>query len=113
MSHLQIDSINLEVVHVNFFAILQMLICCLLFVLQGLKESEPHADFNGYVIYSRAVDKRETLVIIMDNFCLFCIKRLCCHPSSELSRRGISDEGSQHMVSMRNKKNYHQILPLI
>ena len=23
------------------------------------------------------------------------------------------DEGSQHTISMRNKKNYHQILPLI
>ena len=38
---------------------------------------------------------------------------ICCDPSSELSRGDGSDEGSQHMVSMRNKKTYHQILPLI
>ena len=36
-----------------------------------------------------------------------------CDPSSEPSQRAGSDEGSQHMVSMRNKKNYRQILPLI
>ena len=40
-------------------------------------------------------------------------KTICCDPSSEPSRRDGSDEGSQHMVSMRNKKNYHKILPLI
>ena len=39
-------------------------------------------------------------------------KNICCDPSSEPSRDG-SDEGSQHMVSRRSKKNYHQILPLI
>ena len=38
---------------------------------------------------------------------------MCCDPSSEASRRDGSDEGSQHMVSMRNKENYHQLLPLI
>ena len=36
-----------------------------------------------------------------------------CDPSSERSRRVGSDEMSQHMVSMRIKKSYHQILPLI
>ena len=35
-------------------------------------------------------------------------KNIHCDPSSEPSRRGGSDEGSQHMVSMINKKNYHQ-----
>ena len=30
---------------------------------------------------------------------------MCYDPSSEPSRRDGSDEGSQHMVSMRNKKN--------
>ena len=30
-----------------------------------------------------------------------------------LCRRDGSDEGSQHIISMRNKKNYHQILPHI
>ena len=41
-------------------------------------------------------------MIILDNFCSFCIfKSICCDPSSG------SDEGSQHMASMRNKKNYN------
>ena len=33
-------------------------------------------------------------------------KNICCVPSSEPSQRDSSDEGSQHMVLMRNKKNY-------
>ena len=61
----------------------------------------------------RALDKREYLVIIRDNFFLILYKNLCCDPSSELSQRDSSDEGSQHMVLIRNKKNDHQILPLI
>ena len=36
----------------------------------------------------------------------------CCYPPSEQSRRDGSDEGSQHIVSMR-KKNNHQILLII
>ena len=43
-------------------------------------------------------------------------KIICCDPSSELPRRGSSDEGSQHMVSMRNKNIYPSIIikyPLI
>ena len=47
-------------------------------------------------------------MIISDDFCSFWIKTLCCDPSSEPSRRDVSDEGSQHMVLMRNKKNYHK-----
>ena len=38
-----------------------------------------------------------------------------CDPSSELSQPDGSDEGSQHMVSVRNEKNilnYHKILLL-
>ena len=35
---------------------------------------------------------------------------VCCYSSSELSRRDGSDEGSQHMVSMRNIKNYSLII---
>ena len=50
-------------------------------------------------------------MIIRDIFCLFCINVL--DPSSEPSRLDGSDEGSQHMVSMINKKYHHQILPLI
>ena len=34
-------------------------------------------------------------------------------PSFEPFLRDSSDEGSQPMVQMRNKKNYHQLLPLI
>ena len=37
-------------------------------------------------------------------------KNICCNPSSEPSHQDGSDEGSHHMVSMRNKKNCHQIL---
>ena len=44
-------------------------------------------------------------MIIKDNFCYFYIKTYVV-TSAELSRRDGSDEGSQHMVSMRNKKNY-------
>ena len=35
---------------------------------------------------------------------------ICCDPSSESSRRDGSDEGSQHMVSMKTKKNDHKLL---
>ena len=52
-------------------------------------------------------------MIIWDNFCLFCMKTLCCELSSELSQGDGSEEGSQHTVSMRNKENYLQILPFI
>ena len=52
-------------------------------------------------------------MLIRDNFSLILHKNVCCDLSSEPSRRDGSDEWSQHMVSMRNKKNYHQILPLI
>ena len=55
--------------------------------------------------------KRKHSVIIRDNL-LILHKNICCDPSSELSRRDDSDEGSHHMVSMRNKKNYYRILPL-
>ena len=38
---------------------------------------------------------------------------MCCDFSSEPSQRDGSDEGSQHMVSMRNEKIFQQILPFI
>ena len=44
-------------------------------------------------------------------FVLILHKNICFDTSAELAVQ--SDEGSQHMVSMRKKKNYHQILPLI
>ena len=52
-------------------------------------------------------------MIIRDNFLLILHENICCDPLSESARREGSDEGSVHMVSRRNKKNYHQILPLI
>ena len=61
----------------------------------------------------RALDKNEYLVIARDNFRFFLHKNICCDPSSELFRQDDSDEGSQHMVLMRNMENYHQILLLI
>ena len=45
-------------------------------------------------------------------FFLTLHKNIGCDPSSEPSRRDGSDEGSPHMVSMRNKKKYHHISPL-
>ena len=41
---------------------------------------------------------------------------ICCDPSLESSLQDGSNEGSQHIVSFRNKKNYLQIIlntPLI
>ena len=37
-------------------------------------------------------------------------KNICCDPSSEPSHRDGSDEGSQHIVSIRNKKNYPSVI---
>ena len=51
-------------------------------------------------------------MIIRDNFLLILHKNIWCDPSSGQSHQDGADEGSQHMVSVRNKKNYHQILPL-
>ena len=54
--------------------------------------------------FCRAVDKREYLLKIRDNFCLFSIKTYVVTPhQNRLS------EGSQHMISVRNKKNYPSI----
>ena len=36
-------------------------------------------------------------------------KSIYCDPSLEPSRRDGSDEGSQHMFSMRNKKNFTEL----
>ena len=48
--------------------------------------------------------KREYLVIIRDNFCLFWLRTYVV-TLVRLSRWDGSDEGSQHMVLLRNKKN--------
>ena len=53
-------------------------------------------------------------MIIRNNFFTFALN-ICCDSSSEPSRDS-SDEGSQHMVSMKIKKNHtssNQIPPLI
>ena len=52
-------------------------------------------------------------MIIRDNFMFILHKNICCDPPFELSQQDGSDEGSQHLVLMRNKKNHHQILSLI
>ena len=57
-----------------------------------------HVGKYSYDYMNRAPDKREYLVLIRDNFCLFCTSNLRCDPSSEPSQRDGSDEGSQHMV---------------
>ena len=49
-------------------------------------------------------------MIIRDNFDLFILhKNICCDPSSEPSHRDGSDEGSHHMVLMRNRKIISQL----
>ena len=48
-------------------------------------------------------------MIIRDNFSVLYIN-IYCDPSSEPSRRDGSDEGSQHMTTMRNKQNYHSVI---
>ena len=37
---------------------------------------------------------------------MFLCKNIFCDPSLELSRRDGSNDGSQHMFSLRNKKKY-------
>ena len=54
-----------------------------------------------------ALDKREYLVIIRDNFCEFCIKTYVVNPSSD---EMVQMRDHNIMVLMRNKKNYHQLL---
>ena len=49
-------------------------------------------------------------MIIRDNFLLDLHRNKCCDPSSELFRQDGSDEGPQHIVSMRNKKNYPLVI---
>ena len=39
-------------------------------------------------------------------------EKIYCDPSSEPSQQDGSEEGSRHMVLKRDKKNYHQILPV-
>ena len=75
---------------------------------------------------SRALHKREylvnkyTMILCRINkkyplfnkgyFLLILHKIMCCDPSSEPSRPDGSNEGSQHMISMRNTKNYPSII---
>ena len=41
-----------------------------------------------------------------DNYTIFVPKNISCDPSLEPSHPDGSNEGSQHMFSLRNKKNY-------
>ena len=43
---------------------------------------------------------------------MFLKINIFCHPSLEPSRRDGSNEGSQHMFWLGNKKNYLQIIPV-
>ena len=47
-------------------------------------------------------------MIIKDNF-VALHRNICCDPSSEPSQQDGSDEGSQHIVSMRYKNKYPQL----
>ena len=49
-----------------------------------------------------APDRREYLVIIRIFLSVIHIN-ICCDPSSELSQKDSSDEGSKHMVSKNEK----------
>ena len=49
-------------------------------------------------------------MLIRDNILLILHKNINCDLSSEPSRRDGSDEVSQHMVLMRNKKNCPSII---
>ena len=62
----------------------------------------------------RGLDKREHFMIIRDNFCYFCIKTYVVTPHLNclivvIPHRDSSDEGSQHMVSLTNKKIIPQL----
>ena len=48
-------------------------------------------------------DNKDNFGIIINKF---LHKNIFCDPSLELSHRDGSYEGSQHMFSLRNKKNY-------
>ena len=52
--------------------------------------------------FVRDPDPLEAILLILQ-------KNICCDPSSEPSRQDDSDEWSQHMVLMRNKKNYLEL----
>ena len=56
--------------------------------------------------FNRAPDKREYSMITEGYFDFFLIENICCDPSSELSCRDNSDEGSQHKFLCRIDKNY-------
>ena len=58
----------------------------------------------------RALDKKEYLVIIKDYFCQFCMKAYVVTPHLNCFEQDSSVEGSQHTVSIRNKKNYPSII---
>ena len=64
------------------------------------------------IITDRAVDKRGYFVIIRDNFSQFFIHTYVMAPHLNRLDKTVQMRG-HNMVSMRNKKNYHQRLHLI
>ena len=61
----------------------------------------------------RALDKREYLVIIRDNFCQFCMITYVVTPYLNRLAETVQMRGhipSQHIVLMRNKKNYPSVI---
>ena len=60
----------------------------------------------------RSLDKREYLVIIRDSFCQFCIKTYVVTPHLNCLET-VQMRDHNIMISIRNKKTYHQILTLI
>ena len=71
--------------------------------------------FAAQTMRSKVSQSSRLEEVFGDNYRYFLLirhKNICCDPSSGPSHPDSPDEGSQHTVSMKNKKNYHQILPL-
>ena len=49
-------------------------------------------------------------MLVRDNFCKFCIKPYDVTPHLNRLVETVQMRGSQHMVSMRNEKNYPSII---
>ena len=64
--------------------------------------------FVYVVVLPKAELKREYLVI-RDNFCQFCTKTFVT-PHLNCLNETVQMRGSQHTVSVRNKKNYPSII---
>ena len=68
------------------------------------------AVINSYQSFVyRALDKREYLEIIMDNFCLFCIKTYVVTPHLNRLVETVQMRGHNICFLMRNKKKYYHL----